>query len=181
MLERTRGSFYSQLPERSARVMHLSVCMSVRVRNSKTIAPIDLIFYTRSITAMAQSSSKKTWIRIRIWTQECIFKDSSPLVDRTKYAIKVLLGKHVLWGNERGSLISDCLVPIRKHPSRVLCIKDGGQWDVFNDESRFSRLSVTQMKYKVVYIPDGRDLFPTAKTNVLFPQIDQITRLNAYF
>ena len=46
-------SFLPSLPKRSVRVMHFgyvcqSVCMSVRTRNSKTIAPIDLIVYTRS-------------------------------------------------------------------------------------------------------------------------------------
>ena len=65
-------TFLPLLPERSARVMHFGqfVCLSVRTRNSKTIAPIDLIFYTRSIIPMARSSPKMTWIGIL--TQEFI-------------------------------------------------------------------------------------------------------------
>ena len=46
------------------------VCISVRVRNSKHVAPIEFIFYTRSISTVAWSSSKM--IRIGIWTQEFI-------------------------------------------------------------------------------------------------------------
>ena len=36
----------------------LSVCMSDRMRNSKTVGSIDLILFTRSIMPMARSSSK---------------------------------------------------------------------------------------------------------------------------
>ena len=38
-----------------SRVMHKfgSVCLPVRVRNSKTIAPIDLIFYTCIVVSVA--------------------------------------------------------------------------------------------------------------------------------
>ena len=48
----------------------LSFCMPAWARNSKTNAPIDLIFYTSNIIPMDRSSSKM--VRIRIWTQEFI-------------------------------------------------------------------------------------------------------------
>ena len=43
------------------------VCLSIRSRNSKTIAPIDLIFYTRRSIPVAQSSSKKIQIRTPVF------------------------------------------------------------------------------------------------------------------
>ena len=67
------------LPERSAMVMAkciwacLSVCMSVRTHNSKTFAPIDLMFYTRSIMPVAWVSSKMIQIGLKN-----LFKDSLP-------------------------------------------------------------------------------------------------------
>ena len=53
----------------------MSVCLyvwSVRAHNSKTIAPIDFIFYTRSIVLLARSYSKIIRIGIQIWSQEFI-------------------------------------------------------------------------------------------------------------
>ena len=66
--------------------MHLGlfVCLSVRMCNSRTIAPIDLICLHNTYYTVAQSSSKM----IRIWTQG-LFKDSSPLGDRTTYIIEL--------------------------------------------------------------------------------------------
>ena len=49
-----------------------SVCLCVRARNSKTIAPIDSTFYTRRIIPMARSSSKMILITIWISTREFI-------------------------------------------------------------------------------------------------------------
>ena len=49
------------------------VCVSVRTNNSKAIAPIYLIFCTRSIIPMARSSSKMIRIiLVHIWTQEFV-------------------------------------------------------------------------------------------------------------
>ena len=64
----------------------LSVCQYVCLRNSKTIAPID--FYTRSIIPVARSSSKITGLGSASGHKN-LLKDSSPLRDRTKYAIRV--------------------------------------------------------------------------------------------
>ena len=65
----------------------LSVCLSVRTRNKKTIAPIDLIFYTRSIGLLYP------WLGLPLRRsgsrRNNSFKDSSPLGDGTKYVIKV--------------------------------------------------------------------------------------------
>ena len=44
----------------------------VRARSSRAIAPIDLIFYTRSDIPVAWSSSKMIWIGICILAQEFI-------------------------------------------------------------------------------------------------------------
>ena len=61
--------------------------MSVQMRNSKTIAPIDLTFlhnmyYTHFLVLGSGSRSGL----------KNFFKDSSPLGDMTKYAIKVRPG-----------------------------------------------------------------------------------------
>ena len=60
-------------PERIARVMHSvgSVCLSGCVTKITNIAPIDLIFYKRSIMPTAKSMISKM-IGIRIWTEEFI-------------------------------------------------------------------------------------------------------------
>ena len=51
----------------------LSVCMSVRTSNSKTIAHIFLFcFKYKKYYPLARSFSKMIQIRMRIWTQECI-------------------------------------------------------------------------------------------------------------
>ena len=42
--------------------VRLSVCMSVWTHNSKTSAPIKLIFYARRIIPVAWSSSNMIWI-----------------------------------------------------------------------------------------------------------------------
>ena len=102
-----------------------SVCPSVRpsvrpsvcLRNSKTIAPIDLIvlhrkYYTRG----SAPSSKMILIGIGSGLKN-IFKDSPQLGDRTKYAIKkstpnVRCDENMrnVRHSERVSVISDCLV-----------------------------------------------------------------------
>ena len=59
----------------------LSVCMSVRTRNSKTIAPIDLMFYTQEVLCTWLGPPFKI-IRIGIGSAlKNLFKDSSPLRD----------------------------------------------------------------------------------------------------
>ena len=64
------GTAYA-FPEWNAGVMYvgMSVCIYVRTRNSKTIAPIDSIFFTRSTIPVVRSSSKMILIGSRIWTQ----------------------------------------------------------------------------------------------------------------
>ena len=51
---------YHHSRERSVRSMHLGmfVSMSVQMSNSKTIVPMDFIFYARRSTPVARSSSK---------------------------------------------------------------------------------------------------------------------------
>ena len=63
------------LLERSLSEGATNPCMSVQARNTKTIVPIDLIFYPRSIIPVVRSSSKIIRIGIRMWTQE-FTKDS---------------------------------------------------------------------------------------------------------
>ena len=61
--------------------------MSVRTRNSKTIAPIDLIFFTEEVLYPLPGPP----LRLSGFGSglENLFEDSSPLGDRTKYIIKV--------------------------------------------------------------------------------------------
>ena len=70
-----------------------SVCLSVRTRNSKTIATIDSIFYTINSMPVARSSSSSSdTVSFQIGSRselKNIFNDSSPSGDRTKYATKV--------------------------------------------------------------------------------------------
>ena len=101
--------------------MHcLSVCLSKRI-TQKRLLRLTWLFYTRSVIHGARSSSKV--IRIGSWPGLWnLLKDSSPLGDRTKYAIKVrhdvkralwrkhVLGRHMhVSHSERRSVISGCL------------------------------------------------------------------------
>ena len=75
---------------RSARVMHsglfvgLSVCLSGRATQKLSLR-FTWFFYTRSVIPVPRASSNMIWI----WTRTDVFKDPSPLGDRTKYAMKV--------------------------------------------------------------------------------------------
>ena len=75
--------------------------MSERVAQTIIIIdPIDLIFSTRSFMSVARSSSKITRAgRNRSgYGLKNYYKDSSPLGDRTKYAIKVRCDSNVRCG-----------------------------------------------------------------------------------
>ena len=61
--------------------------LSVRARNSKTIAPIYIIFYTINIVLMARSSPKFRTLR-----------------DRTKYAITYDTTSNVRYNEEKNEL-----------------------------------------------------------------------------
>ena len=67
--------------------MHLGlfVCVSVRLHNSQTILPFDLIFYTRIIMPVTRLGL----LRLSESGLNHLFMDSSQLGDRPKYAIKV--------------------------------------------------------------------------------------------
>ena len=78
----------------------LSVCMAVRMRNSKTIARVDLIFFIQEVLCPWLGPQK----RLSGSGRKKLLKGSSPLGDRTNYAIKVrhdikraLSWKHALW------------------------------------------------------------------------------------
>ena len=101
----------------------LYVCLYVHASNSKTISPIDLIFYTKRSILMALPSTKINRIRIHNWAQDFIkgfftiaIYTVGPYM-ATKYAMMyecVMMKKCVMTSkghhSQRDSAISDCLV-----------------------------------------------------------------------